>query len=145
MMRSMSSGAMPASSRAARAATAPMKEASSPSAAIRRSLMPVRSVIQLSDVSTILARSSLVTTRWGRYPPTPLMTVRTVSNPLLPRLMRSPQNLRGSLKLEFRVETRHIAAEALHHAVRSHVIGKVDSAGEAGGVGSAVTFDDNTV
>src|SRR4029079_5616846 len=144
MMRSMSSGAIPASSRAARAATAPMNEVSSPSAAIRRSLMPVRSVIQLSEVSTILARSSLVTTRWGRYPPTPLMTVRTVSNPLLPKLTLFP-DLRGALKLEVRVEARHIACEALNYAVRSHVIGKVDRAGEAGGIGSAVTFDDNTV
>jgi hypothetical protein len=72
------------------------------------------------------------------------MTVRTVSNPLLPKLTLFP-DLRGSLKLEFRVEARHIACEALNYAVRSHVIGKVDSAGEAGGIGSAVTFDDNTV
>ncbi len=50
----------------ARAASAPIAEVSSPSAAILRSLMPVRSVIQSSEVSTSLARSSLVTTREGR-------------------------------------------------------------------------------
>ena len=66
MMRSMSSGVSPASSSAARAARVPMVEVSSPSAAMRRSLMPVRSAIQSSEVSTILASSALVTTRVGQ-------------------------------------------------------------------------------
>ena len=44
-------------------------------AAIRRSLMPVRVAIQSSVVSTTLARSSLVNTRSGRYPPHPFTTV----------------------------------------------------------------------
>ena len=75
MIRSMSSGFSPASSIAARAAAVPMVEVSSPLPAIRRSLMPVRVAIQSSVVSTTLARSSLVNTRSGRYPPHPLTTV----------------------------------------------------------------------
>ena len=37
-----------------------------PSGAMRRSLMPVRSVIHASDVSTIFSRSKLVRTISGR-------------------------------------------------------------------------------
>ena len=43
-----------------------MSEVSSPVAAIRRSWMPVRCTIHSSEVSTLLANSSLVTTRAGR-------------------------------------------------------------------------------
>src|SRR6266545_402851 len=139
MMRSMSSGAMPASSSAARAALAPIDEVSSPSAAIRRSLMPVRSMIQRSDVSTILARSSLVITRSGRYPPTPLMTVRTIF-----KLAYSPSLCR-TFKLELGVEACNVACEAFHHTIRGHVISEIDGTREAGGVGPTVAFDDDAI
>ena len=43
-----------------------ISEVTSPGAAMRRSLMPVRSVIQASEVSTTLASSSLVTIVSGR-------------------------------------------------------------------------------
>jgi len=139
MMRSMSSGASPASSSAARAARAPMDEVSSPSAAIRRSLMPVRSVIHRSDVSTSLARSLLVTTRSGRYPPHPLMTVLTILN------VAYSQALSGTLELQFGVKASNVACQTFHHTVRRHVVGDIDGAGESGRVGSAVAFDDDAV
>ena len=53
---------MPASSRALSAALYPRSEAFSVAASRRRSLMPVRVVIHSSLVSTIFARSSLVST-----------------------------------------------------------------------------------
>ena len=49
----------------------------SPSAAMRRSRMPVREVIHSSEVSTIFSSSALVSTLSGRYLPVPMMeTVR---------------------------------------------------------------------
>src|SRR2546425_6199374 len=41
--------------------------------AIRRSTMPVRSRIHSSEVSTILSKSALVSTRSGTYMPVPVM------------------------------------------------------------------------
>ena len=64
-MRSISSAAIPACCNAANAAAAPMSLVCSPSAAIRRSLIPVREVIQSSEVSTIFSSSAFVRMRSG--------------------------------------------------------------------------------
>ena len=56
---SMSAGVSPALASAAFAASKPRSEVNSPSAATRRSRMPVRCRIHSSDVSTIFERSSL--------------------------------------------------------------------------------------
>ena len=66
MMRSMSLGSMPERTRAWREAAMPRSEVSSPSSAMWRCSMPVRSLIHSSVVSTMRARSSLVMTRLGR-------------------------------------------------------------------------------
>ena len=65
MIRSICSGVMPARSMASRAALVAMSEVNSSSAAMRRSLMPVRVVIHSSVVSTIFSRSALVRIRSG--------------------------------------------------------------------------------
>ena len=57
MMRSSSAGSTSAISNARRAARVAKVEVNSPSAAIRRSLIPVRLVIQSVLVSTIRSRS----------------------------------------------------------------------------------------
>ncbi len=60
MMRSSSSARVCAISSARMAALTAMSEVTSPGAAMRRSLMPVRSVIHASEVSTIFSSSALV-------------------------------------------------------------------------------------
>ena len=65
MMRSICSGVMPPLFMALSAALAAMSEVNSFSAARRRSLMPVRLMIQSFEVSTIRSRSALVRTRLG--------------------------------------------------------------------------------
>jgi hypothetical protein len=66
MMRSISCASILACANAARAAAMPRSEVISPSAAIWRSRMPVRCTIHSSEVSTVRARSALVTVRCGR-------------------------------------------------------------------------------
>ena len=63
--RSMSLASTPASASAARAAGSARSESACSGAAIRRSRMPVRSMIHSSEVSTCCASSSFVTTRSG--------------------------------------------------------------------------------
>jgi hypothetical protein len=62
---STSSALVPAMAKACLAATTAMSEVTSPSAAIRLSLIPVRSAIQASLVATIVSRSRLVRIRFG--------------------------------------------------------------------------------
>jgi len=62
----MSAALRPAASSAGRAAATARSEVNSPSAAMRRSRMPVRSTIHSSLVSSRAARSALVSTRAGR-------------------------------------------------------------------------------
>jgi hypothetical protein len=71
--RSTSAASTPARSSAERAAGRARSLAASSSAAIRRSLIPVRSVIHSSDVSTICSRSAFVRTRSGTCAPIPVM------------------------------------------------------------------------
>ena len=138
MMRSMSSGASPASSSAARAAHAPIDEVNSPSAAIRRSLMPVRAAIHPSEVSTIAP---------GRHWSAPALAgIRRIpSPPSLRYSTSSPRMLRGPFELELRMERGNIACQALDDAVRRHVVGKIDGTRETGCIGSAVAFDGDAV
>ena len=72
MIRSMALGLIPPNSIACRAAAAPMSEVNSSSAATRRSLMPVRSMIHSSEVSRVSDSSALVTTRSGTAVPQPV-------------------------------------------------------------------------
>ena len=65
MIRSISSDSTPARSSAVRAAGSARSVIACSGAAIRRSLMPVRSVIHSSVVSTSSASSSFVSTRSG--------------------------------------------------------------------------------
>src|SRR5512144_2485381 len=130
---------MPALSSAARAAAVPMVEVSSPLAAMRRSLIPVRVAIHSSVVSTTLARSSLVNTRFGRYPPHPLMTVR---NMLTGNYSKASCR---TIKFELGMEAGDVGSQPLHHTARRHVVGRIDGGGEAGGVGAAMALHHNAV
>ena len=65
-MRSMSIGSMPARTSAWREAAMPRSEVSSPSSAMWRCSMPVRSRIHSSVVSTRRAMSAFVMMRLGR-------------------------------------------------------------------------------
>src|SRR5947209_2939980 len=74
--RSRSPGPTPEARRASRAARLAKNDIGSSSRAIRRSRIPVRVVIQSSEVSTILSRSALVRILSGRHDPVPRMTAR---------------------------------------------------------------------
>ena len=71
----ISSGAIPASFRAARAAAALRVEKVSPPAQWRRVWMPVRLVIHSALVSTRFSRSSFVTSRLGTPRPVPRILI----------------------------------------------------------------------
>jgi hypothetical protein len=66
MISSMSAAATPACSSARFAASLARWLVNSPSAAMRRSRMPVREVIHSSDVSTVSSSSRFVMMRPGR-------------------------------------------------------------------------------
>ncbi|WP_433997096.1 hypothetical protein [Barrientosiimonas endolithica] len=66
-------GEIPAICRAGPAAASAMSTTDSSSRAQRRVTMPERSRIHWSEESIQVQTSSLVITRSGRYPPTPLM------------------------------------------------------------------------
>ena len=66
MIMSRSSAFVLAIASACRAATTAISEVTSPSAAIRRSLIPVRAMIQALVVSTSLSRSWFVNIRFGQ-------------------------------------------------------------------------------
>ena len=73
--RSMSCGVSPALSIAAFDAFKAMSDVVSPSAAMRRHLIPDLPYIHSSLVSTIFARSSFVTIFSGTYLPVPFITI----------------------------------------------------------------------
>jgi len=79
-IRSSSSGRMPAISNALREAPVAMSLVASSGPAMRRAPMPVRSRIHVSLVSIpiFFERSSLVTTRSGRYVPVPTIRERCI-------------------------------------------------------------------
>ena len=66
---------MPAASSAPRAALVASSRVVVPGSAMCRVRMPVRSVIQLSDVSIIFSRSKFVMTFSGAYMPTPAIAL----------------------------------------------------------------------
>ena len=82
-MRSSCSGEMPALASARRAAAVARSEVASPSAAKRRSRMPVRSRIHSSFVSRNDANSAFGTTRSGSAEPTPATDAKfcSIDNP----------------------------------------------------------------
>ncbi len=80
---SMSSFDTPASARAALAASRARSAVDVSGSTQCRCRMPVRSTIHSSDVSMYPVSSSLVTTRGGRNPPTPVIRDRTVTVVLL--------------------------------------------------------------
>src|SRR4051812_41387425 len=77
-IRSMSPGTRPAFLIAAAAAATARLDVVSPSSAMRRSLMPVRSVIHSSDVSMRCSRSALVRVPSGRAVPHPVIAALIV-------------------------------------------------------------------
>ena len=81
IIRSKSRGPMPAISRARREAKTESEEVVSSLDAWRRSLMPVRSVIHWSEVSTSFSRSALVTTLAGSAAPVPSIVAEGMSTP----------------------------------------------------------------
>ena len=70
-MRSSIDGSMPAESSAASAARSARSQVDSASSMMWRRLIPVRSRIHVSLVSTFAASSAFVTTRSGRLEPVP--------------------------------------------------------------------------
>ena len=72
-IRSRSSGRTPASASAFCDATRARSELVVPGSETRRNLIPVRSTIQLSLVSTIFSRSRLDNLFWGAYIPRPMI------------------------------------------------------------------------
>src|SRR6266571_248070 len=75
-IRSMSEADMRADSSASCAARVANCDMYSSARAMRRSRIPVRDLIQSSEVSTIFSRSALVSTRDGSAEPVPRMTAR---------------------------------------------------------------------
>src|SRR3954451_18473578 len=75
---STSSTPSPADSSARRAARPPSVAVESPRPAMRRSLMPVRSVIHWSLVSTRVSRSAFVSTNDGTATPSPMISAGTM-------------------------------------------------------------------
>ena len=73
MSRSIEPGSTPADSSACRHAGRAMSVIASSCAAMRRSRMPVRSMIHSSVVSTSVESSALVTTRSGTCEPRPVI------------------------------------------------------------------------
>ena len=82
MIRSTSGPDSPACSSAARAAGSARSDSASSGAAIRRSRMPVRSMIHSLEVSTCWASSSFVTTRSGTLHPSPVIEIAVPSLPV---------------------------------------------------------------
>ena len=82
--RSISDASAPASASASRTAGSAMSLSASSCVAIRRSLIPVRSWIHSSDVSTNAAMSSFVITLAGTFVPSPVMPMRgPVAEPII--------------------------------------------------------------
>ena len=78
MTRSSSSGAMPATASASRAACTLRVVVVSSSAAMRRSRMPVRLTIHSSDVSTSFSRSWFDMILDGAYMPQPVISALVI-------------------------------------------------------------------
>src|SRR6185312_15213508 len=152
MIKSICSAVTPAMAMARRAASAPRSDVYSLSAAMWRSLMPVRVVIHSSVVSTIFSRSALVRIFVGTYAPTPLMEqVR----PLKSNLARGFLNflvcgLMQSMKLSFRgcqsfICSRDLFGDQSIHAMADFFSGHANGVGNGALAGGAVGFDDGAI
>src|ERR1041384_3874552 len=123
MMRSTSDTATPADSSASRAARVANCDMYSSSVATRRSRIPVREVIQSSDVSTIFSRSALVRTREGRQAPVPRMMA------LLSARVIDPPHLRLGAGMKLGAGRRHgghpenLVVDAIVHPVPHEALG----------------------
>src|SRR5262245_54719523 len=156
--RSMSTGSMPARTRAWCEAAMPRVEVSSPSSAMWRCSMPVRSLIHASLVSTRRARSSLVMMRFGRWAPTPRITDRMKATSHLmvgsaqaslgPSLARLPASRGASCRLglaQLAVQRLQVRRQPLQDIASGHVVAHFDGAGEPEGIGASVTLDGDAV
>jgi len=90
---STSLASMPRAARHRRAASAPRSLVATPLSTMCRSRIPVRSVIHLSLVATIVSRSALVSSRGGTYVPTELIFTLTLSCAFNVKLNPSPRCL----------------------------------------------------
>src|SRR5581483_4782102 len=161
--RSTSTGSMPARTSAWREAAIPRSEVSSPSSAMWRCSMPVRSRIQASLVSTMRDRSSLVMTRFGRWAPTPRITDRMMAtaSPLRSCPPGTPErpgksNLHAAAALtggcglagryaQFAVQGLEVRCQPCQHVALGHLVAHLDGAGEAQRIGAAVALDGDAV
>ena len=99
MIRSTSVGEICARLKATTEALAPIVEANSSSAAMRRSRMPVRVNIHSSEVSTSFVKSSFVSIFSGRYEAMVLITANDLFMPFLSNVVRDPHDTVVSLLL----------------------------------------------
>ena len=113
----------PAISRARRAALVPISEVVSPATAWWRSRMPVRSMIQVSEVSTMRSRSALLRIPSGRWAATERMPAR-----------RS----RAAVRFDGAVAGRVVAISSLEARARGHGYGPGGRAVAPGGGGWGV-------
>ena len=120
----------------ARAAAVARSEVSSPSAAMWRSRMPVRCTIHSSDVSTIAARSSLVSTFCREIAADPADHASGSCRRRLTRLRRGRRCAVPSALSSAIIRTR---------SLRRHLAREVDGAGKALRVGAAMRLDHHAV
>src|SRR3984957_8984850 len=154
MTASTSEGSALAWASASRAAAVPMKAAVSNGAAKWRWRMPVRSRIHSSVVSTVRDRSSLVTIRSGKEPPTPAIMERIgIGFPDRGRLIpRESRGRESAVVLVFvpsaalvQSDPGQILADAIVEVVHHHVHRDVDGMREAARVGAAVRLHHDAV
>ena len=107
---STSSGATPASAIARLPASTAIVATLSPSDTTCRSRMPVRDMIHSSEVSTILSKSLLVSTRSGRNVPRPAMRAVTV---LLSSKLDPLRSLPGAQIADLVLDVAHDAARGV--------------------------------
>src|SRR3954452_4543711 len=134
---------IPACSSARRAAPKARSDVSSPSAAIRRSEMPVRCRIHSSEVSSRSASSLLVTIRSGRYPPQPTIWERNIMPGPSPRAVTAPPSA-AAVGLRHLIETREFVPDLLHEPVHLEVDRDADRIGKTKRIGRAVALHRNS-
>src|SRR3972149_1473223 len=140
-IRSTPEAGRPADSRARSAARGADCDMYSSSRATRRSRMPVRVVIQSSDVSTILSRSRLVRTLSGSDDPVPRMTAR-LSPRIVVSLRRHPgPGRKGGPGLAGRRDREDLLVNPVVHAIAHEVQGHPHGGLDGANRGPAVTDD----
>src|SRR6185369_3942607 len=132
MIRSISSGRTPAMAKARRAASAAKVDVYSPSAAIRRSLIPVLVVIHSSLVSTNCSISALVRIFAGKADPVPVILTFTIESPLLCRRLAVHSH-------RDRMIFRQFFGDMLGHTALCILMSKADRVLDRLDVGTAMT------